>query len=236
MELAQVSSRDLSQDAINCIYLCASSNPSSPFSPHSSILPQPCPEAFRARAPPPSARRSSLRTRGTRTSCRTQNPWTPRRRIPTARTSKLLIGQDLGNPAYPQTFASIKNLSWAGTCVSPKHLHAQRSSLFKMSLIKKNSPGDSYTWIGFFINWSDNLFDQHLIIQHLHRIEHEFKTRHVRFTTLPWGRTFLHCGITTESKILFPPLGSNHKNKTQCSVEIRNMSLFFGEKVDKEGL
>lgn len=78
------------------------------------ILLQPCLEAFRARAPPPSALRSSLRTRVTRTSCRSQSPWTPRRRTPTARSSKLLRGQDLGNPAS-QTFASIKYLSWALT-------------------------------------------------------------------------------------------------------------------------
>ncbi len=86
-------------------------NPPCFFSP---IFPQPCPEAFRVRARPLSARRSSLRMRGTRTSCRTQSPWIPRRRTPTARISKLLIGQDLGNPAYlsDARFHQKSKLGW----------------------------------------------------------------------------------------------------------------------------
>lgn len=71
-----------------------------------------CPVAFRVRAPPPSAPTSSLRMRGTKTSCRTRSPWTQRRRTRTAKTSKLLIGQDLGNPAS-QTLTLIKPLGWA---------------------------------------------------------------------------------------------------------------------------
>lgn len=79
--------------------------------PFSAVL-QLCPEAFRVRAPPPSALTSSLRTRATKTSCRTRSPWSQRRRTRTAKTSKLLIGQDLGNPAS-QTLTVIKPLSWA---------------------------------------------------------------------------------------------------------------------------
>lgn len=71
---------------------------STPLNPP--ILLQPCPEAFKVRAPPPSARRSSQRTKAMRISFRRRSPWTPRRRTPTARISKQLIGQDLGNPAY----------------------------------------------------------------------------------------------------------------------------------------
>lgn len=78
------------------------------------ILLQPCLEVFRARAPPPSAPRSSLRTRVTRTSCRIQRPWTPRRTTLTARSSKLLRGQYLGNPAYlaDVRFHQISKLGW----------------------------------------------------------------------------------------------------------------------------
>lgn len=79
----------------------------------SSLPLQLCPEAFRARAPPPSAQRSSLRTKETRTSCRTRSPWTARRRTQTARSSKLLRGQDLGNPAHLDVrFHQTPQLGW----------------------------------------------------------------------------------------------------------------------------
>lgn len=114
------------------------------------ILPQPCPEAFRARAPPPSARRSSLRTRATRTSCRRRSPWTPRRRTLTARSSKLLIGQDLGNPAYLSDvrFHQKSKLGWV------THLHKtparSEASLVQYVIDKQASPrhwSRCYTWI-----------------------------------------------------------------------------------------
>jgi len=87
---------------------------------------QRCLEAFRASAPPPSARRSSRRTRGTKTSCRTQSPWTTRRKTATARTWNQLRGEDLSSGTSP-TFTSIKP-RWTQNTKAPGDL-----PLFKMS-------------------------------------------------------------------------------------------------------
>lgn len=145
-----------------------------PSSPFSAIL-QPCPEAFRARAPPLSARRSSPRTRGTKTSCRTRSPWTARRRTPTARSSKLLIGQDLGNPAYLSDvrFHQKSKLGW--DMRFPKALTYSETFLVQDAIDKQTSPGDRNcsrccTWIGFWTNWSDNLLP--LLSQSQGRNEH----------------------------------------------------------------
>lgn len=97
------------------------------------ILLQPCLAVSRARAPPPSAPRSSRRTRVTRTSYRSQRPWTPRRRTPTARSSKLLRGQYLGSPAHLADVRShqISKLGWDAIFFS-HHAHKLRGLLCSM--------------------------------------------------------------------------------------------------------
>lgn len=103
------------------------------------LLLQLCPEAFRARAPPLSARRSSLRTKETRTSCRTRRPWTPRKRTPTARSSNLLRGQDLGNPANLLGVRFHQNPQLGWDMHFPKTPQSSETSLVPVSLIKSKT-------------------------------------------------------------------------------------------------